>query len=79
MKDELRLKVPPLSGLERLLRCSTRSAWVMRLLPAPAPLLLDVVGVKLKIERTDRFKNGTQDRLQDVGKAISAILPSRAK
>ena len=56
MKDELRLKVPPLSGLERLLRCSTRSAWVMRLLPAPAPLLLDVVGVKLKIERTNRFR-----------------------
>ena len=57
MKDELRLNVPPLlSGLERLLRCSTRSAWVMRLLPAPAPLLLDVVGVKLKMERTERIR-----------------------
>ena len=57
MKDELRLNVPPLSGLEMLLRCSTRSAWVMRLLPAPAPLLLDVVGVKLKMEeRTERIR-----------------------
>ena len=61
MKEALRLNVPPvlLSGLERLLRCSTRSAWVMRLMlplapPAP-PLLLDVVGVKLRRRRT-RFK-----------------------
>ena len=58
MKEALRLKVPPdprpsLSavGFERLLRCSTMSAWLMRLPPAAPPvppLLLVVVGVKLK-------------------------------